>query len=149
MKQFFSIVALLALFAGCKPAVQPDAALNVSKTGSPDLIAKDLKAGASVNARDLNGDTPLLLAAYKNTDPEAIKVIIKAGAEIDIRNNFGETPLMLAAAGNSNPEVVLALLGAGADPKAKSKKGWTAFNYIKGNKNMANTAAYTAVQKAQ
>jgi ankyrin repeat protein len=79
-----------------------------------------LKAGASPNARDYWGDSPLLVAV-RFDDPELVQILLDAGAYVDVRGR-GYTPLGLAAR-NNNIEVLRLLLRAGADPDRKSDDG--------------------------
>ena len=44
--------------------------------------------GANVNAKDINGDTPLFFAAGLNNN-DAVRILISAGADTNIRNNEG------------------------------------------------------------
>lgn len=44
--------------------------------------------GANVNAKDINGDTPLFFAAGLNNN-DAVRILISAGANTNIRNNAG------------------------------------------------------------
>jgi ankyrin repeat protein len=84
------------------------------KSGCTDPAAVLLAAGASVEARDRFGNTPLLLAAAAGQD-EAIKLLLDAGARIDHRNLAGSSPLLRAAMDNRWRTAVL-LLERGADP---------------------------------
>lgn len=45
-----------------------------------------IQNGADINSRDINGDTPLFIAAAVN-NKEAVKILIDAGADTNIRNN--------------------------------------------------------------
>lgn len=91
-----------------------------------------IAAGANVNARDNNGNTPLHEASQSfrgHTDlPEIIRILIAAGAKVDARNNDGVTPLMWAAEGNA-VENAEALIAAGADVNAKTNDGYTPLWY--------------------
>lgn len=84
------------------------------KSGCTDLMAGLLAAGATIEARDRFGNTPLLLAAAAGQDA-AIKLLLDAGARIDHRNLAGSSPLLRAAMDNRRRTAVL-LLERGADP---------------------------------
>lgn len=56
-----------------------------------DLLTK----GASPDARDLQSETALMLAA-RNKNPEMGGLLLEAGANPDLRNKYGETATMLA-----------------------------------------------------
>jgi N-acyl-D-amino-acid deacylase len=81
-----------------------------------------LDAGVDVNARDANGNTPLLLAAVY-ASPECVELLLKKGADVNAANKAGATPLMRAA--TDYPKAKL-LIDAGADVKAKMSLGKTA-----------------------
>lgn len=73
-----------------------------------------LQAGADANARDRDGNTPLLLAAAGRWN-EGVTVLIAIRADVDRRNNGGETALIKAVAANDLADT-RALLDAGANP---------------------------------
>ena len=54
-----------------------------------------LRAGAAVDARNEDEDTPLLEAAF-NDNLERVKLLIDGGASIDAPNKYGWTPLYSA-----------------------------------------------------
>lgn len=60
--------------------------------GSVDTVLLLLSAGASVNAQDLDGWTPLMYAARNEIDGEAlVRTLVAAGAELNKKNNRGRT----------------------------------------------------------
>jgi len=80
-----------------------------------------------LNARDIdieqkaaNGDTPLMLAAFKANKP-AVEALLKKGAAV---NRPGWTPLHYAAAAGDN-EIVQMLLDKSANLDARSPNGTT------------------------
>jgi ankyrin repeat protein len=82
-----------------------------------------LAAGASVEARDGMGNTPLILAAAgvlqeAGGHPAVVRLLLDNGSEIDASNNDGVTALIIAATRGSL-ETVRLLLDAGADRDAE------------------------------
>jgi hypothetical protein len=64
---------------------------------NPDLtMSTAISNGASVNAKDHNGDTPLH-HAVSLLDDTLTNILIQHGAHIDAQNIYGQTPLHLAA----------------------------------------------------
>ena len=93
------------------------------KTASASEVQRLLASGASPNARDKGGETPLHEAAWSG-NLEVIQVLLAAGASPNARGNDGKTPLHWAAL-FEELEAVQELLEAGADPNAKDKRGNT------------------------
>jgi ankyrin repeat protein len=82
--------------------------------GSAELIGELLKAGAEVNARDLRGMTPLMLAVASETqDIDVVKLLLHAGARPNVKSAAGETALDWANRYGSR-RVIAALIRAGA-----------------------------------
>jgi len=103
---------------------QPPDFVELLKTGTPELIARALRAGVDFNAPDRSGRTPLMDAATYNQNPEVIATLMKAGADIQARDGNGVTVLMWAAM-NQNPEVFTEVYKAGADINAQDRQGMT------------------------
>jgi hypothetical protein len=83
-------------------------------TGSPELIRALIDAGANVNAQDILGMSPLMLAvAAENQDVAVVRVLLQAGANVNARSGRGETALDWARKFGSRP-VIAALQRAGA-----------------------------------
>ena len=62
-----------------------------------ELLKKLIKAGSSVNAKSLNGQTVLHLAVIYR-DPEAVRILLEARALINAQMDDGRTPLHLIIA---------------------------------------------------
>lgn len=99
-------------------------------SGNPSTVAEVLKLKPDPNARDEDGDTPLILvwraqhsrAPKDQIDlPGVIKLLLGAGADPKLANPDGETALHFA----SGAEPVRLLLAAGAPLEAKDKEGRT------------------------
>src|SRR5690242_10167994 len=66
------------------------------RAGDSRQIRAALDQGASVNARDEHGNTPLMLAAVYG-DVAEMKLLLDRGAEVNAVNAEGVTPLIRAA----------------------------------------------------
>jgi ankyrin repeat protein len=107
-----------------KPAAKPLPAelAKAIRDGDLKAVRAHLDAGVDVNARDANGNTPLLLAAVY-AGPECVELLLKKGADVNAANKAGATPLMRAATDYEKSKL---LIDAGADVKAKMSRGKTA-----------------------
>ena len=94
--------------------------IDLAKDESADTVRAAIRGGSKVNDSDLNGLTPLTVAAQYNGDPGVATALIAGGADPNLPNGLGRTPLMLAAESNPNAVVISALLKGGADPKART-----------------------------
>ncbi|KAL6706799.1 hypothetical protein ACN47E_005135 [Coniothyrium glycines] len=80
-----------------------------------DLLDILLLKGADINARDKNGQTPLLWAC--DGIPNMARLLLERGADPTIRNKYGETALHIAASTGDNSLIDL-LLTHGLDINA-------------------------------
>ena len=83
-----------------------------------EAIRALIEAGADVNARDSDGETPLMRAALWG-NAEAVRVLIEAGADVNAKSDYiGQTALIHAAGyalWSRDTEIVNILIKAGAD----------------------------------
>lgn len=93
--------------------------------GHMAIAAALLRAGANVDARDIQGRTPLALAAHRPSVAVLVKLLLDRGADPRAKDHSGRTPLH-EAAGSSAVAVACLLLRAGADPSARDVHGKTA-----------------------
>lgn len=124
--------------------------------GSVDSVRILLNAAADPNARNQQGATPLVYAAWNF---EKTRLLVEKGAQVNVATRTGVTPLMVASSAHGNvatvrylidhgadvhavdelltdaliragfqsdPEVAKALLDKGADPHHADKAGYTA-----------------------
>ena len=89
--------------------------------GQVDLLRQLLERRARVHVVDVDGDTPLHIAARH---ADALSALLAAGAEIDARNRFGDTPLH-AAVWVGDPKAVEVLVRHGASVSARGDSGQT------------------------
>lgn len=88
---------------------------------APALARALLDAGAKVDARDIRGMTPLMLAAGSEThDLATMRLLISRGADVNARSATGETALDWAKKHN-DPAVLRLLREAGAKDGAPFK----------------------------
>ena len=73
-------------------------------------VGKLIEAGADVNARDAEGNTPLILASFY-AGPRCVELLLEKGADPNAANRSGVTALIRAA---TNYEKTRLLMDAGA-----------------------------------
>ena len=95
--------------------------LSVLRSGDARVLREALDHGASANARDALGSTPLMHAAVYG-DLSCVRVLIDRGADVNATNAAGATALMRAA---TDYEKVALLVGHGAEVNARSALGNT------------------------
>jgi ankyrin repeat protein len=90
-----------------------------AESGDSELIEVLLKAGATVDAANDSGTTPLMIAAASGST-SAVAALLAHGANVNAREKtYGQTALFFAA-GRDRAEAVRFLLSKGADLKVKT-----------------------------
>jgi ankyrin repeat protein len=118
--------------------------LAASKTGDRAAVEAALSQGASINAVDEKGLSPLglagltplgLAAAYGHRN--VVALLLVHGASLDVRSRgFEQTPLHLAAErGNTNVAKLLLDRGANVDPRDFAGVTPLAWAALRGHKN--------------
>src|SRR5262249_50849287 len=101
----------------------PIAADLVTAIGNADAqaVRKLLDNGADVNARDAEGNTPLILASFY-ASPVCLELLIEKGTDVNSVNKAGATPLIRAATDNEKTRLLVA---AGANIRVRTALGNT------------------------
>lgn len=139
MFNFTVMVLLIMLLVGCSPetpegAKQKLAKMQVQQT--PEVLLASTKsekskktaellvtAGVDPNARQANGMTALMSAAF-NGQEDVVKALLEKGADVKL-DAAGFNALSLAVE-HGNKTIVKMLLAAGADPKVRPGAGLSA-----------------------
>jgi ankyrin repeat protein len=117
-------------------------------TGNTQDVQAAISNGADVNARDLEGETPLMFASGSR-NAEIVETLLRGGADINARDSYrGQTALMFAVIYNEIPQLITTLLTAGADAKVKDSKGKTAFDWAQDNWRLRGTDAIKQLEEA-
>jgi ankyrin repeat protein len=104
-----------------------EALLRRAEYGDLKGVQTLLLGGASPEARDPAGFTPLMLAVIHG-HPAIVNALVAGGGRVNVQNRAGLTPLMLAAI-NNHSGMLRALIDHGADVNARTLAGWTALTY--------------------
>lgn len=80
-----------------------------------------------INAKNKNGDTPLLLAVYRKREA-TVELLISAGANVNVKNKDGNTALYVAASEGDLKTVEILVLQGRAEMNLKNKNGNTALH---------------------
>lgn len=138
-KKMVLVLLLFIIFAsGCKKKTFEQACAG----GSVREVKSFIEKGESLAQINTQGQTPLMIAASKNSRSEVIEVLIKAGANIHSTDQNGRTPLMYAALSNTNKAVMEALIEAGANLRATDSFGFTALHLAIGYNSSKEVVGY-------
>jgi ankyrin repeat protein len=101
------------------PANLRDASLLLDAARADDhaRMSELLDAGASPNASESFGITPLMVATIRG-DARSVQLLLDAGAYVDANDLYGRTALAHAAA-YAGPDVIERLVAAGAAPDVR------------------------------
>jgi ankyrin repeat protein/mono/diheme cytochrome c family protein len=91
-----------------------------------------LSRGAAINTRQVDGRTPLYIAASMRNGASLVKLLLDNGANPSLATANGMTPLMVAAVGGSL-DIVTQLVDKGVDVNVKNGAGETALMFAATN----------------
>jgi hypothetical protein len=97
--------------------------LSAAASGNYEEVEILIAQGASIEAKDINGATPLSWAAGQGYE-NVCELLIGSKASIESKSNGGTTPLICAAAMNRDAACRL-LIANKASIEAKDSNGWT------------------------
>jgi ankyrin repeat protein len=97
------------------------------------------QAGANVNARDDDGNTPLHETFLTDVEEE----LLKLGADVNARNKDGETPIFTTV----DDEAIPLFIEHGADLTIRNSKGETVMEAAKGKGPLRQEALQKKIQK--
>ncbi|MBI3652014.1 MAG: ankyrin repeat domain-containing protein [Acidobacteria bacterium] len=98
--------------------------MSAALIGHTSAIKALLEKGATADAKDDQGRTPLMEASFAGHS-ETVRALLDSGAAVNAQDHDGWTALMEAAS-KGHTEIVRLLLSRGADTKIKNHKGCTA-----------------------
>jgi ankyrin repeat protein len=116
-------VALAGLLIAIASAAHGGTLLEAVQRGDVAAVRAELAAGADVDARDIDGATPLLYAAHR-ADLETVRALLAAGADPNAANRYGVAPLHEAGQ-VADAALLGALLDAGAEVDRPLPEGET------------------------
>ena len=97
------------------------------------------QAGANVNARDNDGDTPLHETFLTDVEEE----LLRLGADVNARNKEGETPIFTTV----DDEAIPLFIAHGADLTIRNKKGQTVVEAAKERGPQRQAVLQKAIQQ--
>ena len=117
MKHLLLTTIAAVLVVGCGPPKPPDISIHDAIIkGDIEAVKQHLAAGVDVNAKDEDGRTPLLHAAYQGNN-EIAELLLANGADVNAKNEVDTTPLHHAAL-YGHKETVELFITNGADVNA-------------------------------
>lgn len=128
-RRFFGAVAIVLVALSVLPAsaeanAQGRQLLEAAARGDAAAVRRLLSAGAAVDIRNNNGETPLLLAVAENRLDAAV-ALIDAGADINLQARNLDSPWLLAGA-RGRTEMLRRMIPRGPDFTLRNRYGGSA-----------------------
>jgi len=118
------VVAIILIFLVQPYRHRDKLLMEACEKGRTGVVESLLDRGADVNITDVEGRTPLMLAAFRGRTP-VMRLLLDRSADPNAADNKGYTALMMAAF-KGHPAATELLIDRGADVNAGSHKGGTA-----------------------
>ena len=112
---------------------------KVEESKRAECVRLLVEAGANVNARDNEGNTPL----HETFLTEVEEELLKLGADVNARNKDGETPIFTTV----DDEAIPLFIEHGADLTIRNNKGETVMEAAKEKGPLREEALRKAIQK--
>jgi uncharacterized protein len=123
--------------------------LDLAATGTGDEVHAAIDQGADVNTHDVEGNTPLIIAAAHGKHHHVLDVLLAAGADIDAKNDAGQTALIAGIFNRSEySKIVTTLLESGADATIEDAQRQRAIDYIGDDDDLKGTDLYWRLSDA-
>jgi ankyrin repeat protein len=119
-----AVLAIAAAGAAWAELASPPPVIAAVKAGDRETAIGLIEAGAEIDARDTDGSTALLYAAYQG-DLAVVSALIAAGADVNAFNDYGANALQQAASAG-DAALIARLLEGGADVESPNAEGQTA-----------------------
>ncbi len=131
MKRLVASVSILFLLLSFSLKTEPAGAKQrsakslhpVVMAGDIDQVQSLISSGADINAKGMQGMTPLHTALWYSRKAIA-ELLIAKGADVNVKEKSGKTPLHFVAI-KGGGEVAILLIAKGADVNAKDTTGQT------------------------
>ncbi|SPA22493.1 conserved hypothetical protein; ankyrin repeat; putative exported protein [Cupriavidus taiwanensis] len=117
-------IAMLTSISAAASATPEQQLREAAARGDAAQVSALLAQGASIDARDAQGRTALLLATHHNR-VQAARVLIDAGADVNAQDAIHDSPYLYAGARGHN-EILRLTLAHGADLRSTNRYGGTA-----------------------
>lgn len=117
-----ALVLMLSLASKVSAAEEGAALVKAAEVGDIEKVRSLLAGGADPNARDRDGYTALIWAAYRDRN-EIASALVQAKADVNLKEPFMGLFALGTAAGRGNAQMVEELLKAGADVHQEDNSG--------------------------
>ena len=119
------------------------ALMKAASAGWENIAAELVKAGATLDLADANGDTALHYSANFG-QPRLTKLLLEAGANPNLQDKWKQTPLIMCAFGRNAEGFDLLVADKKTDINLATPHGGTALHYAAGHGDLPMVSALLA-----